>query len=247
MASAYLDPVSPRRRATAIGLTIAIHVLLGLALINLAPWIPVAPSQSGALSTFTVAPAQENAPRQRQRIERQRKAADRPPEPPRTPPVEPPPPLPSGIIWMNRESYAATDVRRLPNKARAENAQSAVGAPSAGAVGDTSDAIGTGPDGQPLYAARWEREPTNAELRTYLPPAETGSWGIIACKTAPRNTVEDCRTLDENPRGSGLATGIRRAAWQFRVIPPKRGGEPMIGAWVRIRIEFTERGAAVRR
>lgn len=246
MASAYLDPVSPRRRAIAVGLTIAVHLLLGLALINLAPYLPVAPSRSGAISTFTVAPPRQNDPRQRQQVEQRRETAERRPDPPRTPRAEAPPPLPPGIIWLNREQYAATDVARLPNRAKRETADGGPAARS-GAVGDTSDAIGTGPDGQPLYAARWQREPSDAELRTYLPPAQPGSWGTIACKTAPRNRVDDCRTLDENPIGSGLATGMRRAAWQFLVIPPMRGGEPMIGAWVRIRIEISARGAEVRR
>ena len=41
---------------------------------------------------------------------------------------------------------------------------------------------------------------------------------------------------------SGIARGLRDAAWQFRVRPPRVGGKPMIGAWVRILITFGKDG-----
>ncbi|MEY2884737.1 MAG: hypothetical protein RL490_2461, partial [Pseudomonadota bacterium] len=92
--------------------------------------------------------------------------------------------------------------------------------------------------------AEWQREPTNAELAYYIPRgAPPNSVALIACRTAPRNLVEDCVELGETPRGSGVARAMVNAAWQFRVKPPRKGGEAMVGAWVRIRISFSERSA----
>ena len=90
-----------------------------------------------------------------------------------------------------------------------------------------------------LYNAEWVREPSDAELRTYLPRAvDSGSWALIACQTIAHNQVENCAQLGESPRGSGLSKAMRLAAWQFRVRPPRIDGKPMVGAWVRIRIDF---------
>jgi len=42
-------------------------------------------------------------------------------------------------------------------------------------------------------------------------------------------------------RRSGIANAVLAAAWQFRVRPPQKGGMPMVGEWVRIRIDYDMR------
>jgi protein TonB len=51
--------------------------------------------------------------------------------------------------------------------------------------------------------------------------------------------VEDCVPIAEYPEGSLINRAILAAAWEFRVRPPQRGGRPLVGSWVRIRIEYS--------
>ncbi|MEL1250912.1 hypothetical protein [Aurantiacibacter gilvus] len=104
--------------------------------------------------------------------------------------------------------------------------------------GEDSNVVGTAPDGSPLYAARWYREPRDSELAGYLSTARSTGWGLIACKTAPNWRVVDCEVVDEYPQGSGIARATQAAAWQFQVRPPRIGGQYQVGSWVRIRIDY---------
>lgn len=103
---------------------------------------------------------------------------------------------------------------------------------------DSRRVEGSGPNGEPLYAAAWYREPKDGELRGYLSTATGPGWGMIACKTAPDYRVEDCIPIAEYPAHSNINRSILAAAWQFQVRPPRIGGRPMIGEWVRIRIDY---------
>ena len=98
--------------------------------------------------------------------------------------------------------------------------------------------MGAAPNGEPLYAASWYREPSDDELRGYLSTASGPGWGLIACRTAPDYRVEDCVGLDEYPYGSQINRAVLAAAWQFRVRPPRRSGRLLVGSWVRIRIDY---------
>lgn len=251
MASTYLQPVSKRRRAVSVGLTILVHVLIALLLFNLAPRDFGTPGDQGSLTTFNVGP-----PAVAERQEQRRKAAPRPrrraeqapapaaPPPPRVVPQVPVPrPAPdgSGVIWMDRDQFAASDITGKGSADDRGDADEA-GEDSAAPYGP-----GEGPGGARLYNAEWVREPTDAELRTYIPVAPLNSWGMIACQTVAGNRVDNCRTLGEAPLGSRIATGMRRAAWQFLIRPPRVNGKPVIGAWVRIRLTFVEGGVAINR
>ena len=111
-------------------------------------------------------------------------------------------------------------------------------APRSGSAGGDTARVGTAPGGQPLYAAAWYRKPLDSELAGYLSTASGPGWGLIACRTVPDYRVEDCVGLDEYPQGSQILRAVLAAAWQFRVRPPRLGGTPQVGEWVRIRIDY---------
>ena len=129
------------------------------------------------------------------------------------------------------------DLSKVPS-ADSAPAQMAEAGPPDSAV------VGVAPDGSKLYAAEWQREPTNTELAFYLRKARysgPGAFGLIACRTAPRFKVEDCRPIGESP-GSGMGYAVNEAAWQFRVKPPRVNGDYQVGTWVSIRIMITPPG-----
>jgi len=106
-----------------------------------------------------------------------------------------------------------------------------------------SERVGIAPNGEPLFAARWYREPTDSELAGYLSTANNPGSALIACKTVPDYYVEDCVLLGETPQGSQIGRAVMAAAWQFRVRPARIGGREQVGSWVRIRIDYTVRRA----
>ena len=106
-----------------------------------------------------------------------------------------------------------------------------------------SEQVGTASNGEPLYAARWYREPTNQELSGYLSTANGPGYALIACKTVADYYVEDCELLSEGPQGSMMGRAVLAAAWQFRVRPARIGGREQFGSWVRIRIDYSVRNA----
>lgn len=223
------------RRSLAFALVVALHLLLLAALILITPEPPPGNGRDAITAVLLPNIASKPAEARPQPPQPKPKRTDseriRAPEPMvKTPDAEPQDyvlgPLPS------------VDIRNLPNR-RSELAAAAPAAPAA----SDSAAIGSGPDGKPLYAAEWQREPRDNEVAPYLPRrVPAGAWALIACKTAPQFRVEDCQELADAPPGSGLARAIRNAAWQFRVLPPRLGGQALIGAWVQIRFDFRDAG-----
>ncbi len=232
---------SPGRRAGAFLLALAIELLLLLAFFTLNfRDAPRGGGDEGRLATFDIAPADEaESSSQEERAEPvQAETA-----PPRPHAVVPRPavelePRPLDLLVVSKEVYEASDISKLGSNAPGYRRQA--GERAAGRSAGDSERVGTAPDGQPLYAAEWYREPTDQELGAYLPKTmpEGGGWGLVACKTAARYRVTDCVELGNSPPGSHLAGAVRQAAWQFLVRPPRVGGKPMIGEWVRIRIDY---------
>jgi protein TonB len=236
---------SLRRRSTASLLAAALHIGLLLLLLNLAPPDLLTDPQSKP-TTVTLLPGEEAAPVEAPKPADKpqpagggapAKAAPKaPPKPVPTPQPRPAPAQPTDEpalkLWEGMEKFNLANVRSsVPAKTAGEPGASA-------GAGDA--VVGTAPGGQPLYSAQWHKRPSSAELATYLPPRMQNGWGMIACRTVPDYRVEDCKEVGQSPPGSGLSRAVRLAAWQFRVRPPRLGGKPMIGEWVRIRIEWSE-------
>ncbi len=148
---------------------------------------------------------------------------------------------PPGFIKLSREDLAKADISKIKPAGGGGQAGASAGG------GGNAEGTGDGPGGARVYNAEWYREPTRAEMSPYMSGARGGSsgdWAMIICRTVERYHVEDCREVDESPRGSGLARALRQAAWQFLVRPPRVDGKPQLGTWVRIRFDFKAAKAA---
>lgn len=234
---AYRDRVSLPGRATALLLAIGISGLIVIMLLRLGGFASGSADRDAQPIVVSLLAAEKQASKeQEQRRERPPTPRTRIIVPPPPPIALPPPAVKLNMLVMTPEEFAATDISRFPSRSPDPGAT----ADSRASAGD-AESVGRGPNGEKLYNAEWYREPTHAEMATYLPQGiAQSSWAMIACRTADRYRVEDCQELTESPPGSGLARALRQAAWQFLVRPPRKGGKPMIGAWVRIRFDFHE-------
>lgn len=224
-----------QRRASGIALAIAVNVGLLLILLGLNKFAPVAVAPSRTLVVdfepeSRSAQAPTRSEEQRKPVEHQKQQPV--PKPPKivlpakpTITPAPEPAKPSPWIEMSKADLAAADISNVARSGASFG------------HGD-SEVVGHGPNGETLYAAEWARHPSDAELGGYLPHGAPDGYGLVACKTMPENRVDDCIDLEEHPLGSHLARAIRQAAWQFRVRPPRKNGVPLIGSWVRIRIDY---------
>jgi periplasmic protein TonB len=218
------------RRVPVLAIVIALHVLLLLMLLLLAPPLPKGkPGVNAMMAVNVAAPSPQRAQPKPLRQQQPKPVSNPVPKPEVTIADAPP------AKWTFGDPELQNfDLRNLP-KADAAPAQMAEAGPPDSAV------VGLAPDGSKLYAAEWFREPTDAELAFYIRGrGQPGNWGAIACRTAPRFRVVDCRPIGESP-GSRLGYAVNEAAWQFRVKPPRINGEYQVGTWVSIRIDL--RGA----
>ena len=235
------------RRATGFALALAIEGLLVLLLLTLG-WErpPEVEKQVPTVVTFIAPEVSEESPEPpraspepEQRSETrpqprqptpEQPAPERPAEP-AAPSIAPPAPAIVPMRWSL--------VPALPRAPAAPPARPVYGPPDvrSAAMRDT-ERVGTAPNGEPLYAASWYREPDDAMMRAYLSSARGPGYGLIACRTAPDFRVEDCVALEDYPTGAQITRSALAAAWEFRVRPPRRGGQVLVGSWVRIRISY---------
>ena len=249
-------------RAVGIVVALGIELLLLLILLTLGQGItrPGEPD-SEAITAFDVSggtPEQEQEqaseePAAPEPQPQQREQQPQPAEPTPPQPVEPsvtPVPQPPAIVIPRTQTTPLPAPSAAPAPPRRRTGPRPIGQPvgppqgpaappaGGGMPGDTQR-VGTAPNGEPMYAARWYREPRDGELAGYLSTAQGPAYGLITCRTVQGYRVEDCVGLEEQPAGSNMLRAVLAAAWQFRVRPPRLGGKEQFGTWVRIRIDYS--------
>jgi protein TonB len=173
-------PPGTRRRVTGALFVLLLHFALGLLFVSIAP--KFAAVKKGDLVVFSISapePKKTAEPEQAEEAQETEQAKPEPQPPVPTPPQDPPPvevppppnpvalaPPPAAPPAAQRQTYGPPDLRPKgpPDSARVE---------------------GSGPNGEPLYAAAWYREPYDDELSGYLSTARGPGWGLIACRTVP--------------------------------------------------------------
>lgn len=229
------------RRTLAISLAVLIPALLLLMLLSFGPEKPpeireehisMVSIAANKISEETPDPGRAEPEQAEKPPVSPQPAADQPLPPKPAEPLPPPTAQPKAAPIMPAPASPPSAVR--PPGGRVYGPPNTGGSSSSG----DSERVGTAPNGEPLYAAKWYREPRDDELRGYLSTASGPGWGLIACRTAPDYRVEDCVGLDEYPNGSQINRAVLAAAWAFQVRPPRRGGQSLVGAWVRIRIDY---------
>ena len=225
------------------------EILIILALLSLSIAPPGSSLQDEQLTVFGVNEEPSEEPVEEESPQEAEDAAQSPqPQETETAPAEvpspviatQPSPVPPAIIAI--PSPRPAQPQAAPQIARPKaNPGRVYGPPDKGVPGDSERVSGSGPNGEPLYAAAWYREPYPDELAGYLSTANGPGWGLIACRTVADFRVEDCVQLAESPPGSGIGRAVLAAAWQFRVRPPRVGGLSKVGEWVRIRIDYGTR------
>jgi hypothetical protein len=249
----FADSGLLRRRGAALLLALIIELLLALLLLFLAPPMPGRKEGSRTTVFGIEASKGENSPdkkpaeKQRQKstqAQRQRSQPVTQPPPPIPSPVETPVPVgPPTYLKLTRNEYQQGDISKVPSRNTDADASDSASADAGGGggAGDTPTAGRKGRNGETLYVAEWYREPRNSELQPYINEnrARYPGFGLVACRTVARYKVEDCYELDET-RGTGFAGSVRQSAFQFLVRPPRVGNKLMVGAWVAIRIDYSQ-------
>lgn len=243
-------PRAARRRTGSFLLAIAAHILIIWLLLRLAPTLNPPPREvERPPTTFSMLPEPQSTSTADSRIRKPvtaKTSGGAPPKrsvptPVKTTPTTPTPVTPPFPKMLNL-SLASADISKIQS-APASNAEADEGdGTGSGKDSGSTYGPGAGPGGVRLYKAEWYKEPSDSQLSFYTPRnLPVGAWATIACKTIAAYHVEDCRILGESPAGSGYARGVRDAAWQFLIRPPRVGGKVMVGSWVSIEIRLKDR------
>ena len=228
------------RRAVGIGVALVLELLLLLALLSLSqsftpPEAPTLTEVDLAAHEYAEAPPEQPEPEQPRQ--------DNQPTPQLTETVVAPqqPVLPPAVVIPLPEAPRVPVPEASPTPPRpGVRMGPPQGPPNTGAPTTSGDSqrVGTAPNGEPLYAARWYREPGD-EVRGYFADSSPGS-GLIACRTIPNFYVTDCVAIGET-QGSNIIRAMLAASGSFRVRPAQIGGRSLVGSWVRIRFDYIVR------
>jgi len=243
-----------RRKAASLGIALALEALILLLLLTLGTQFAGDDKREVVTTMTAIEFAAPPEPEQAEEPASESTAAPDTPTPPVTEqPLDPEPLRPSPLAINPKPAAEPVQPRQQPPQ---EPQPQASPSPKIGArirpgqtmgpadtgnprnAGD-SERVGTAPNGEPLYAARWYREPTQQELAGYLSTANGPGVALIACRTVPDYYVDDCVLESESPPGSMMGRAALAAAWQFRVRPARVGGREQVGSWVRIRITYS--------
>lgn len=243
-----------QRKVLSFGIALVIEALILLLLLTLGARIAGDPKGEETVTEFAASDFSEPAePEIEQPPEAQPEDAATPAEAPPVPdrptpldlpePERPKPPIIANPAPAPPPPPAQPAPRASPTIGARINPNRNYGPADTGPPRTSTDSerVGTAPNGEPLYAARWYREPTDRELAGYLSTANGPGVALIACRTVPDYYVEDCVLLSESPQGSQMGRAVLAAAWQFRVRPARIGGREQFGSWVRIRIDYSIR------
>ena len=232
------------QRTTGLVVALFIEAILLFLLLTLSQNDEAAGPTRESISTFDASSPAQEAPEPEPSPE----VEPAPTASPSPQPVEPLPvqpqsmPTPRVVVPVPRPTVPAAPPSPAPAPPAPPRQSNEVYGPPAPANRSTdSQRVGTAPNGEPLYAAQWYREPSDRMLGDYLSGSRGPGWGQIACRTVPDWRVEDCVIVGESPRGSNIAQAVLAAAWEFQVRPPRLGGRYQYGEWVRIHIDYTRR------
>jgi protein TonB len=236
-----------RRRLGSMAIAVSLEALVLLLLLTLGDGITGKDKHNVAMTSVSFAPEptpsdipdQPEAAAKKSALPPQpRPPQPRPESPSPVPPLPIPLPSPAAVIPLKPTAPPAAPAAPVKIGVRMRDDPSGPSGPAGVSMSGDSQVVGSGPHGEPLYAARWYREPTDQELRGYLSTVNGPGWAMINCQTAPQWRVENCYLLDQNPDPGMLGKAVLAAAWQFQVRPPQVGGKSLVGSWVRIRIDY---------